>query len=131
MRNESASKHHAVARASESASADVAPTLSQADLSSLVARLQQELAEERMVREAAEQAEMHYHKELVAAEQARDALKAGVTAFLAKWELVEPRINGMFGLQFVRSGVQYDGPTLAPELATLRALLDPQKETTA
>jgi hypothetical protein len=49
--------------------------------------------------------------------------RCAVANFLAKWVEVEPRINGLFSLQFVRSGVQYSGPTLAPELAALRAVV--------
>lgn len=50
-------------------------------------------------------------------------LVASVEAFLTKWPDVEQRINGMFGLQFARSGVQYDGPNIGAEIEAMKAAL--------
>jgi hypothetical protein len=57
------------------------------------------------------------------------ALRAAVVAFLAKWELVEPRIGAMFSLNYARTQRQYDGPNLVEELANLRAALLASPET--
>lgn len=50
-------------------------------------------------------------------------LREAVEAFLAKWPAVEKRVNGMFGLQFARSSVQYDGPTIGVEIEAMRTAL--------
>lgn len=43
--------------------------------------------------------------------------------FLAKWGEVENRLNDAVALQYIRSGRQYDGPTISAELDALRAVL--------
>lgn len=45
---------------------------------------------------------------------------AAIRAFLAKWEEVEPRIGGMFAMNFARTNAQYNGPTVDAELTALR-----------
>lgn len=50
-------------------------------------------------------------------------LVSALKGFLEKWDQVEPRIVDMFGLHYSRTGVQYDGPSVGPELEQLRALL--------
>lgn len=57
----------------------------------------------------------------------RAAPSAGVVealrAFLVKYDEAAPSIDNMFALQFVRSGVQYSGPTYGDELNALREAL--------
>ena len=65
---------------------------------------------------------------LAAAEALRDQAMQLIQKFMDKWALVEPRINGVFALQYVRMGTQYDGPNLGEELDALRAALSEGKE---
>jgi hypothetical protein len=51
------------------------------------------------------------------------ALRAAARALVSQLDLVLPTIQNLFVLNQIRSGVSYQGPTIARELATLRALL--------
>jgi hypothetical protein len=57
------------------------------------------------------------------AESSLRSLRASIEAFLKKWPEVEKRINGLFGLQYARTGVQYDGPTIGAEIEAMRAAI--------
>lgn len=46
-----------------------------------------------------------------------------IRAFMAKWPEVERIINGYFSLTVARTGAQYSGPSLAPELERFKAIL--------
>jgi hypothetical protein len=52
-----------------------------------------------------------------------DAAVAAIGAFIAKYDVIEPELNGMFATQFARTGQQYRGENWATELAALRAIL--------
>lgn len=60
--------------------------------------------------------------QLRAAEQAREAAEQAIDAFLAKWPSVDKVISGMFSLQWARTGHQYSGPTIGPEIDGLKAV---------
>ncbi len=53
--------------------------------------------------------------------------ETAVQAFLDKWKLVQPRIDGMFGLQQIRAGIVYGGPTIHEEIKALESALHPEK----
>lgn len=49
-------------------------------------------------------------------------LEEAIQGFRAKWAVVEPHIKGMFALQWARTQMQYDGPSLSGELAEFARL---------
>lgn len=50
-------------------------------------------------------------------------MKDAIERFLTKWREVENRINDAVALQCIRTGRQYDGPTISAELDGLRKAL--------
>jgi hypothetical protein len=80
------------------------------------------LTEYKMVADAAEQAEMRYHADCVAAEADRQRLRDLIAAFLTKWPDAEKGINSAIVMASVH-GAPYTGPSLQVEVEAFKAAL--------